>query len=87
MMKSLFVAAIAGFALIAPAHAAEMTKCDDATMMMMQSEMDKVTDAAMMEKKEMAMKEMDMAKTAMKDGKMDDCSMHMGEAKKTMMSQ
>ena len=72
---------------MAPAHADDMMKCDDATMMMMHSEMDKVTDPAMMEKKDMAMKEMAMAKTAMKDGKTDDCTMHMGEAKKTMMSQ
>ena len=83
MMKSLIVAAIAGFAFIAPAHTAEMMKCDDATMMKMQTEMDAMTDPAM---KEMAMKEMDMAKTAMKDGKMEDCTMHMGEAGKQMMT-
>jgi hypothetical protein len=86
MMKLLFGAAVLGLALTAPAYADDMMKCDDATMMMMQTEMDAVTDAAMMEKKEMAMKEMEMAKTSMKDGKMDDCTMHMGEAKKTMMT-
>ena len=30
----------------------------------------------------MAMKEVEMAKASMKDGKMDDCSMHLGEAMK-----
>ena len=86
MMKSLIVATIAGFALIAPAHADEMMKCDDASMMKMQNEMDAMTDPAMKEHKEMAMKEMDMAKMAMKDGKMEDCTMHMGEAGKQMMT-
>ena len=82
MMKSLFAATLLGFALTAPAYADEMMKCDDATMMKMQTEMDAMTDMA---KKDMAMKEMEMAKMAMKDGKMDDCSMHMGEADKQMM--
>lgn len=59
-------------------------KCDDASMMMMQGEMDKMTDPAMKEQKDMAMKEMEMAKTAMKDGKMEDCTMHMDEAMKGM---
>ena len=85
MKKTLIVAALAGFALIAPAHAAEMMMCDDASMMKMQTEMDAMTDPAMKDKKDMAMKEMDMAKMAMKDGKTDDCMMHMGEADKQMM--
>lgn len=85
MTKTFIALIVAGFALVAPAYADDMMKCDDASMMMMQTEMDKVTDPAMKDKKEMAMKEMDMAKMAMKDGKMDDCTMHMGEAKKAMM--
>ncbi len=80
MIKVLFAAALLGFALTAPAYAEDM-KCDDASMMKMQTEMDAMTDAA---KKEMAMKEMDMAKMAMKDSKMDECTMHMGEAMKQM---
>ena len=43
------------------------------------------TDPAMKNDVDMANKEMDMAKMAMKDGKMDDCSMHIGNAMKSMM--
>ncbi len=61
-----------------------MMKCDDATMMKMQTEMDAVTDPAMKANKEMAMKQMDMAKMAMKDKKTDECMMNMGEAMNSM---
>jgi hypothetical protein len=59
-------------------------KCDDASMMTMQTNMDAMNDPAMKANKDMAMKQMDMAKTAMKDNKMDDCSMHMGMASMSM---
>ena len=55
-------------------------KCDDATMAMMQKNMDAVTDPAMKANKDAAMKSMDMAKTSMKDKKTDECMTHMGEA-------
>jgi hypothetical protein len=55
-------------------------KCDDATMAMMQSNMDAVTDPAMKANKEAAMKNIEMAKTSMKDNKTDECMTHMGEA-------
>jgi hypothetical protein len=84
MKKLMIAAACAGFACIAPAHADDMMKCDDASMMKMQTEMDAMTDPAMKDHKEMAMKEVDMAKMAMKDGKTDDCSMHLTEASKQM---
>ena len=58
-----------------------MMKCDDASMMKLQTEMDAVKDESM---KMMAMKEMDMAKEAMKADKMDDCTMHMDGAMKAM---
>lgn len=61
-----------------------MMKCDDATMTMMQTEMDAMTDPAMKTNKDMAMKQMDMAKTAMKDNKTDECMMNMGEAMNSM---
>ena len=82
MTKFLMTAALAGFALSAPAFADEMMKCDDASMMKMQGMMDAMAAG---DHKDMAMKEMDMAKMSMKDGKMDDCSTHMGEANKDMM--
>lgn len=88
MKTTLCAAAVVALALSAPAFAQDnMMKCDDASMMKMQTEMDAMTDPAMKDKKEMAMKEMDMAKMAMKDGKMEDCTMHMGEAGKQMMKQ
>ena len=83
MLKSTLVAALFGLAFIAPAFADDM-KCDDASMMKMQADMDAMTDPAMKDAKEMAMKEMDMAKMAMKDNKMDDCMMHMENAMKGM---
>ena len=55
-------------------------KCDDATMTMMQTNIDAVTDPAMKANKVEAMKHMDLAKTAMKDKKSDECMTHMGEA-------
>ena len=91
MLKSLIVAA--GFALTAinPVLAQDamksdaMMKCDDASMMMVQQEMDKMTDDAMKMQKEEAMKSMDMAKDAMKMNKTDECTMHLNEASKAMM--
>lgn len=56
-------------------------KCDDASMMKMQSDMDAMTDPAM---KDNAMKSMEMAKTAMKDNKVDECMSQMGAAMEAM---
>ena len=85
MLKSTLVAAAFAIAFIHPAFAEDaMMKCDDASMMKMQTEMDAMTGAAMKKKKEMAMKEMDMAKKAMKAKKTDDCMMHMEGAMKAM---
>ena len=85
MLKSTLVAAAFAIALIQPAFAQDaMMKCDDASMMKIQTEMDAMTGAAMKKKKEMAMKEMDMAKDAMKAKKTDDCMMHMEGAMKAM---
>jgi hypothetical protein len=84
MLKSTIAAALLGLAFTAPAYADEMMKCDDASMKMMQGEMDKMTDPAMKDKKEMAMKEMEMAMASMKDGKTDDCMMHMEGAMKAV---
>jgi hypothetical protein len=85
MQKSILVAAAFAIAFIQPAFAQDtMMKCDDASMMKVQTEMDAITDTSMKEKKEMAMKEMDMAKEAMKANKTDDCMMHMEGAMKAM---
>ena len=84
MTKLLLSAAVFGLFLAAPANAMEAMKCDDASMMKMQTDMDAMSDPAMKANKDMAMKQMGMAKTAMKDNKMDDCSMHMGMASMSM---
>ena len=85
MLKSTLVATAFAIVFIQPAFAQDtMVKCDDASMMKTQTEMDAMTDPAMKEKKEMAMKEMDMAKEAMKANKTDDCVMHLEGAMKAM---
>jgi hypothetical protein len=84
-MRILLAAAVAAFALATPALADDMAKCDDATMKMVDDAIKADTDPKMKNDVDMATKEMDMAMAAMKDNKMDDCSMHIGEAKKHMM--
>jgi hypothetical protein len=81
------VAAAVAFAIafVDPVLAQDtMMKCDDASMMKIQSEMDAMTDSSMMAQKEMAKKEMDMAKDSMKANKTEDCVMHMDKAMKAM---
>jgi hypothetical protein len=85
MKKLMTATALLMVAFAAPTYAQDMAKCDDASMMAMQTHMDAMTDPAMKEHKEMAMKEMEMAKTSMKDGKMDDCTAHMVKANTEMM--
>lgn len=85
MIKSTLLGAAFAIAIIQPAFAQDaMMKCDDDSMMKMQTEMDAMKDPAMKQQKEMAMKEMDMAKEAMKANKADDCMMHMENAAKEM---
>lgn len=85
MIKSILAASALGICLIQPAFADDaMMKCDDASMMKMQTDMDAMTGDAMKPQKEMAMKEMDMAKDSMKANKTDDCMMHMDNAMKAM---
>lgn len=81
MLKLSFAAALIAVAL--PALADDMMmKCDDATMMKMDKDVDGMSDMAM---KAMAMKEMTMARDAMKMGNMDTCMTHMEKAHKHMM--
>ena len=84
MMKLLICTAAIGLFFAAPANAMAPMKCDDASMMKMKTDMDAMTDPAMKGNKDMAMKHMDMASAAMKDNKMDDCSMQMGMASMSM---
>lgn len=87
MLEITIAAAILVSAFTLPAFADDAmmaTKCDDASMMKMQTSMDKMTDPMMKDKKEMASKEMMMAKDSMKANKMDDCKMHMDNAMKSI---
>jgi hypothetical protein len=84
MTKLFCTSALAIILLSAPANAAMHMKCDDASMMKMQTDMDAMTDPAMKMNKDMAIKQMGMARAAMKNSKMDDCSMHMGMADMSM---
>ena len=81
-MKTLLAtAALAIFAFAGSANAAEMKACDDDTFAMVM----KAVEGAKGDAKEMGMKELEMAKTAMKDKKAEDCSMHLGMAEKATM--
>ena len=87
MLKLTAVAVVLASTFALPAFADDAmmaTKCDDASMMKMQTSMDKMTDPMMKDKKEMASKEMMMAKDSMKANKMDDCKMHMDNAMKSI---
>jgi hypothetical protein len=84
-MRILLAAAVAAFALATPVLADDMAKCDEATMKMVDDAIKADTDPKMKNDVDMATKEMEMAMASMKDNKMDDCSMHIGEAKKHMM--
>ena len=83
-MKLLIRSAVLGLVLAAPTNAMDPMKCDDASMTKIQAEMDAMSDPAMKANKDMAMKHMEMAKTAMKENKMDDCSMQLGMASMSM---
>jgi chorismate mutase len=82
MIKTVLVTATFAIGFIHPAAAMEtMMKCDNASMMKVQSEMEAM-DSSMKTQKTMAMKEMDMAKKAMKAHKSKECMMHLDSAMK-----
>lgn len=88
MLKSSVIAAALLAAATMPSYAASMSampmsKCDDASMTMMQGKIDGMTNMA---HKKMATKEMMMAKSSMEANKMKTCSMHMDKAMKDIGS-
>lgn len=83
MLKFTLAAAIAAFAFVGPANAAETVACDDASVTMVMG----LVEAAPAEKKEMAMAELTMAKEKMAAGMADECSKHLGMAKEASMKQ
>ena len=82
MLKLIFAAGLLAGTVAMPAMADEMMKCDEATLMKMDKDVENIKDMA---SKDMAMKELTMARDSMKMNKMDDCAMHMGNAHKSMM--
>lgn len=80
MIKLMFAAAVLAAATV-PAFADDMMMCDDAHMMKAEESAKKATG----DKMAMAMKDVDAAKMAMKDGKMDDCKMHLDKVMKDTM--
>jgi hypothetical protein len=84
MIKTALAGAVLAIGFIQPAAAMDtMMKCDHASMMKVQSEMDAM-GSSMKEQKTMAMKEMDMAKKSMKAHKNKECMMHLDSAMKAM---
>lgn len=86
MLKLTFAAAAVCLLAAGPAFADDKLMCDDASMGKVKMMIDNAMKNPDMKKAEdMAMKESDMAMMAKKDGKMDDCAMHLNMASDAMM--
>jgi hypothetical protein len=85
MIKVFVGAALMTVAFTTTSFAAEMAKCDEATMTMVMDAIKKDTDPKMAKDVKMAQDEMAMADKSMKEKKMEDCSKHIDMAKKHMM--
>ena len=85
MLKTFAAVGLLAIAFAAPAYADDMAKCDDATIMKLADAIKADTDPKMKNDVDSATEEMKMAEAAMKDGKTDECSMHLTNAMKTMM--
>jgi hypothetical protein len=82
-MKTILSALALTAILASPAFADEKLMCDDASMMKVEMMMkEHAGDKA---KADMAMKENEMAVMSKKDGKMDDCAMHLNMAAEELM--
>lgn len=82
MFKTIFAATALLASLSAPAFAAGMMACDDASIMKTEEMAKGMTDPMKKDQMMMAMKEVDSAKMAMKDGKTTECSTHLDNAMK-----
>lgn len=83
MLKFTTAAALAILFSITPALAAEKLMCDDSSMMKVETMMKEKMGMKM--NTDMAMKESEMAMASKKDGKMDDCAMHLNMAQEELM--
>lgn len=83
MNKFALAFSIAAVLSATPAFAADKLACDDAGMkaveMMLKEKMEMKADTTM------AMKENEMAAMAMKEGKTEDCAMHLNMAQEALM--
>jgi hypothetical protein len=83
MLKIATAAALTAFITITPALADEKLGCDEASMMKVETMMKE--KMGMKLNTDMAMKESEMATTSKKDGKMEDCAMHLNMAQDELM--
>jgi hypothetical protein len=83
MLKIAFAAAATTLFVLSPALAADKLACNDDGMMKVEMMLKEKT--AMKVDTAMATKENDMAMMAKKDGKMDDCAMHLNMAQEELM--
>ncbi|MGH6855450.1 MAG: hypothetical protein ACREDN_08520 [Aestuariivirga sp.] len=81
MIKTIVAASLLAVAFAAPAYAAEMVECDEASMMKLNEMIKADTDPAMKEAAAMATEQMEKAEMAMKHHDMEDCSKHLTKAK------
>lgn len=85
MTRLMTTLAAFGLMIAQPAFAMDsMMKCDEASMMKVQGDLDAMTGDAMKMQKETATKEVDMAKEAMKMNEADKCATHLDNAMKAM---
>ena len=83
MLKSALVAAVIGFAFIAPAYADD-AKCDEPTLTAMKVKIDAMTNK---EKQTTTIAMWEKAEAAMKANNMDECTARMGDTTKNMEEQ
>ncbi len=83
MLKFASAAALLALFAATPTFAADMLACNDDGMMKVETMMKEKTE--MKVDIAMAMKENEKAAMAKKDGKMDDCAMHLNLAQEELM--
>jgi hypothetical protein len=83
MLKLATATAIVALFAITPSYAADKLACDDDGMMKVEMMMKE--KMGMKVNTDMAMKESEMATMSKKEGKMDDCAMHLNMAQEELM--
>jgi hypothetical protein len=85
MLKLATAATFVALFAATPVFAADKLACDEASMMKVEMLMKEKME--MKVNTDMAMKESEMAGMAKKEGKMDDCAMHLNMAQDELMKQ